>query len=211
MNKFYLFFLTCLSALLLTVSWPIAGFSFLIFFAFVPLFIAEEKITSLNPNYSGPKVFGTAYLTFFLWNLATTWWIYNASFGGAVMAILANALLMSLIFTAFHVVKKKTKTGYFSLICFWIAFEYLHLNWDLSWPWLTLGNVFSVNYKWVQWYQFTGALGGSIWVLLSNISAFFLIKTLRTSVTAIEKIKSVCYFFSLIFIPIAFSCSEPNM
>ena len=25
----------------------------------------------------------------------------------------------------------------------WLAFEYLHLNWDLTWSWLTLGNVFS--------------------------------------------------------------------
>jgi apolipoprotein N-acyltransferase len=50
--------------------------------------------------------------------------------------------------------------------------EYLHLNWDLSWPWLTLGNVFADSPYLVQWYEFTGFLGGSLWVILMNILLF---------------------------------------
>ena len=49
--------------------------------------------------------------------------------------------------------------------------EYLHLNWDLSWPWLTLGNAFANAPNTVQWYEFTGFLG-SFWVLIMNILLF---------------------------------------
>ena len=54
----------------------------------------------------------------------------------------------------------------------WIAFEYLHLNWDLSWPWLILGNVFSSHPVLVQWYSYTGVLGGTLWIFLINILVF---------------------------------------
>ena len=47
--------------------------------------------------------------------------------------------------------------------------EYIHLNWQLSWPWLILGNVFSNDVFLVQWYEYTGILGGSLWILLANI------------------------------------------
>ncbi|MCP4553370.1 MAG: apolipoprotein N-acyltransferase, partial [Bacteroidetes bacterium] len=44
-----------------------------------------------------------------------------------------------------------------------------HLDWDLSYPWLNLGNGFANWHKWIQWYEFTGALGGTFWILLINI------------------------------------------
>ena len=205
MKKFHLLLLCLLSALLLFFAWPVFGFSFLVFIGFVPLFFVEENISSTSKKMGGIKILGYSYLTFLIWNLLTTWWIYNASGGGAAMAILANSLLMAVVFTAFHSIKKRTKTGYFSLICFWLAFEYLHLNWDLSWPWLTLGNVFSINYRWVQWYEFTGALGGSLWVLLVNVLAFQFAKSLLNNSESKLRVKSGLSWLGLILLPILVS------
>jgi apolipoprotein N-acyltransferase len=66
-----------------------------------------------------------------------------------------------------------SRLGYLALPIYWIAFEYVHLNWDLSWPWLTLGNGFMYNPEWVQWYEYTGALGGSLWVWAANLLTYF--------------------------------------
>lgn len=67
--------------------------------------------------------------------------------------------------------------GYISLIAFWLCFEYIHLHdWGLSWPWLTLGNVFAAHPQWIQWYEYTGTSGGSLWVLIINIFLFLHIK-----------------------------------
>jgi len=110
-----------------------------------------------------------------VWNAATTWWVWNASEPGAVGAILANSLLMCLPWLGFHFVKKSMgeTIGYLSLVVFWLSFEYLHLqDWGLSWPWLTLGNVFATHPNWVQWYEYTGTSGGGCWILAVNILLF---------------------------------------
>ncbi len=48
----------------------------------------------------------------------------------------------------------------------------MHLNWDFSWPWLNLGNGFSEYISWVQWYEYTGTFGGTLWVWIVNLSIF---------------------------------------
>ncbi|MCP9198290.1 apolipoprotein N-acyltransferase [Gramella sp. GC03-9] len=168
------FLYALLSGILLAVAWPTYGFPLFIFFAFVPLLLAEFNIRNHSEKRVKWKVFGLAYLSFFLWNLITTYWIYfSTPFGGA-FAILVNSLLMAVVFLIYHIVAKRTGFSAASafLVSMWMAFEKLHLNWDFSWPWLNLGNVFSEYISWVQWYEFTGTFGGTLWIWLVNIAVF---------------------------------------
>lgn len=105
--------------------------------------------------------------------------------GGAAMAIVCNALLMTTVFLLFHKVKKRLgeQWGIIIFICFWITFEFLHLDWDLTWPWLTLGNAFADTPNWIQWYEYTGVFGGSLWVLVVNCMVFLGVQTERRSKT----------------------------
>ena len=153
------------SGLLLAFSWTSIGVFPLIFFAFLPLLMLEEKAEK------GKSVFGYGFFTFLIFNLITTYWVWHATAVGSVVAFLLNSLLMAFAFYVFHKIKRATKPrlGYLAFIVCWLSFEYLHLNWDLSWPWLTLGNVFANVPSIVQWYEYTGVLGGSLWVLLVNI------------------------------------------
>ncbi|MDT0688579.1 apolipoprotein N-acyltransferase [Salegentibacter sp. F188] len=165
--------LAILSGFLLAIGWPTYGFPFFLFIAFVPLLFAEFKIRNFS-SYSKLTVFGVAYLTFFIWNIITTYWIYfSTPFGGA-FAILANSLLMSIVFLIYHVVAKRTNFTAASsfLISIWIVFEKIHLNWDFSWPWLNLGNGFSEYHNLIQWYEYTGTFGGTLWIWLVNIAVF---------------------------------------
>ena len=166
--------LAILSGILLAISWPTYGFPLFIFFAFTPLLLTEFRIRNYSDKWKKLKVFGLSYFSFFIWNIITTYWIYfSTPFGGA-FAILANSLLMSLVFLLYHIVAKRTGFSAASafLICIWMVFEKIHLNWDFSWPWLNLGNVFSEFISWVQWYEFTGTFGGTLWVWLVNIAVF---------------------------------------
>src|SRR6185436_7791705 len=108
-------------------------------------------------------------------------WVANASLPGAIGAFLCNSLIMCVPWILMFITKRKFGTwiGYCSLIIFWLSFEYLHHNWELSWPWLTLGNGFATHPEWVQWYEMTGTTGGSLWILLSNILAFSLFTEYR--------------------------------
>ena len=169
MKKNHPLLLSILSGLLLFAAWPVSPFTLLIFIAWVPLlFIEEQGISKL-------KFFFYTCLTLFIWNLSATWWIWNASAPGAAGAILANSLLMTIPWLGFYSTKKRfgSRIGYLSLIIYWLTFEYIHLqDWGLSWPWLTLGNVFATHTEWVQWYSLTGSSGGTLWVMAVNVLLF---------------------------------------
>ena len=183
MKKKHLFGLSALSGFLLFFSWPVTGFPFLIFIAFVPLLFVEEYIRKNSKKIHKTSIITYSYLTFFIWNVSTTWWIWFASAGGAIMAILTNSLLMALVFGIFHFTAKRVsnKFIYPSFIALWIIFEYIHMQWDITWPWLTLGNVFAEYVSFVQWYEYTGHLGGSLWVLLLNVIAFKIVSYYLTN------------------------------
>jgi len=82
-NTNYMFFskkttiLALLSGCLLTLSWPVSGLSFLIFFGLIPLLLLEHIISNDQKKRKKIRLFGNAFLCFFTWNLGTTWWIIN--------------------------------------------------------------------------------------------------------------------------------------
>lgn len=175
MGKFKLLLLSVLSGLLMGVAWPESGsFTLLIFVAFVPLLLLEDEISTNADNYSKWHLFLYTYLAFLIFNTYTTWWIWFSSEAGMVMAEVLYSLFMTIIFMWFSSAKKYlgNKRGYIALVAFWIGFEWLHYNWEFSHPWNTLGNVFANKVTWIQWYEYTGVLGGTLWVLLINIMLF---------------------------------------
>ncbi|MBQ4822821.1 apolipoprotein N-acyltransferase [Aquimarina sp. MMG016] len=164
--------LSILSGLLLAVSWPTYGFPLFLFFGFVPLLLVEYDIR--KNKYSKAQVLGFTYLSFFIWNTITTWWIYNSTGVGMAIALLVNSLLMTIVFLLYHIIAKRTSftISTIFLACFWMAFEYFHLQWQISWPWLNLGNGFANFTSWIQWYEYTGTFGGTLWVWIVNIGVF---------------------------------------
>jgi apolipoprotein N-acyltransferase len=187
--------------ILLWACWPVSPLTFLVFVAWIPLLWLESTVKSRK------RFFALTYLIMFTWNIATTWWIWNASPPGAVAAFLANSLLMCLPWLGYRTAKKwlGEKMGYIALIAFWMCFEYIHLlDWGLSWPWLTLGNVFATHPEWIRWYAYTGTSSGSLWVLLVNIFLFLHIKNNFTRQSA-KTYKYLAGGVVLIILPILIS------
>ncbi len=188
------------SGLLLFIAWPVSLLTVIIFFSFIPLLWLETRIARKR------KFLLLTYITMLIWNISTTWWIWNASAPGAVAAFVANSFLMCLPWLGFKIVRNKLgdSIGYFSLIVFWMSFEYLHLqDWGLSWPWLTLGNVFATHPEWVQWYEYTGTSGGSLWILLVNVLLFNHLKV--NTQTSNRNFKNLYSSIALLVLPILFS------
>ncbi len=191
--------LAVLSGLLIAAAWPVNGLAPLAFIAFVPLLYLQDRIGDRENPEKG-SIFWLSFLAFLVWNSLTTWWVWKTTAAGTVAMILLNSFFMTCVFWAFHFIKTRlydNKKGYYVLIIFVLAFEYLHLNWQLNWPWLNLGNVFSHYHSWVQWYEFTGIAGGTIWVLLANILVYKLLKNYN-------KLHAV-YIILVLFIPLIIS------
>ena len=173
--------LSILSGLLFYLAWPTQPFTILIFVAFVPILWAEHTLSRAKSKRNILKTFGVSYLAFFIWNLLSTWWVSNADETGATVAVVCNSLLMTIPIVLYALSKRvvNQKLAYASFIFFWITWEYLHFHWSLSWSWLVVGNVFATNPWAIQWYEYTGALGGSTWVLILNIVIFNALKSDR--------------------------------
>jgi len=204
-KKRYLFSL--LSGILMVVSFPFTGsLTPLVFISWIPLLLIEQNIST--KKYRSSKVFIHALIVFLLYNIGATWFIWNASAGGAIFAIGLNGLIMALVFYLFHLFRKKfrSKGSYAILLLTWISFEYIHLNWELSWPWLNLGNVFSITPSLVQWYSITGIEGGTLWILTANILLFLLLPKLKfKTIDWTFPRKEVGVFATVMIVPILFS------
>jgi apolipoprotein N-acyltransferase len=174
-RKYHLLLLSVAFGLLMAAAWPQNGWSPLAFIAWVPMLWLQNHIFKNPDFFSKSAIVLYSFPGFLVWNVLTTWWVWNSTIPGSIMAFFLNSLFMALVFGLFHFVRRYVffrGFGYFSLIALWIAFEYLHQDWDLSWSWLNLGNVFASQHSWIQWYEYTGSFGGTLWVLLVNIIAW---------------------------------------
>jgi apolipoprotein N-acyltransferase len=169
----------------------------LAFFCFLPFLLIESESEKISPK--GPSLFKFLYPGIVLGNIISTSWVANASFVAALFAILVNGLLMLLPWLANRLVRRRwPELGFWPLIPFWLTFEFLHYRWELSWPWLTLGNALAPWPAFIQWYEWTGVLGGSVWVLALNILVFQWIQKKRSS--------QVVWVLALVFsLPVAWS------
>ncbi len=177
-KKKHLLLLSALSGILFTLGWPVNGFPAFLFIALVPMLIIEDHIANNKEQFNRFSVFFYVYPGFFIWNITTTWWIWNST-PVATLAWLFNAMFMSIVFAVYHHVRLNvygTGKGYFTLPFLWITFEFIHINWRLTWPWLNLGHGFSTYAHWIQWYEYTGILGGTFWVIMVNIVLFIMLK-----------------------------------
>lgn len=212
--------LTLISAMLLSVSWPTYGVPFFIFFALVPLLMMEHGISKFSDyKRKGWIIFGLSYICFIIWNIVTTGWLYGSknpdgshSMMAVVFPVLVNSLLYSLVFQCYHWYKNAQGTywglGFF--IAIWMSFEKFHLGWELTWPWLNLGNVFADYPKLIQWYDTLGATGGSFWILSVNVLIFYTVRTWEAGRKKKDLIRNTSIIVGLIAIPMIISIIKYN-
>ncbi|MDX1639946.1 MAG: apolipoprotein N-acyltransferase [Balneolaceae bacterium] len=156
--------LSILAGILLGLSFPPLPFPFLIFPAWILLF----RLARLSENNRSAAFW--SYIAFVIWNLITTYWLMMATLPGGVAAILANAAVMTVPFVLMRQFQQKISVPWLAAIlqsATWISYEFLHHQWDLAWPWLTLGNAWSNVPGLVQYISLTGYWSISFWILVT--------------------------------------------
>ena len=233
-NKPY--WLVLLSGLMLAGSFPPSPLNYLIYIAFVPVFLLVEvgivperqpedtvflpfkrfllvawRILMLQwiwrrstrglkvfryvrRTISGhAQIFRYTYSMFFIWNLLFCYWLTFPALGArsfqealvsvtvGILAIFLNPLLMAIPLQLHSRIRHyfPNALSAFFLVIFWLTFEYLHFNWELAWPWLTLGNALSYHPEMVQYAEYTGVLGVSLQILLVNFLVYTAYRNLR--------------------------------
>jgi len=201
------------TALLWTLAWPATGgLTPLAFVAWVPLLLAADHWIKARPEERPRNWLTWTYLALFLWNACTTYWLglVDGPWGTRLVSggfpMTANALLMVLPWWLHRAAHRRIgpRAAPVALVAGWLAFEHLHFDWDLQWPWLTLGNVFAVRTGWVQWYEWTGALGGSLWVWAVNLLVARAILAMRRGFTGLAR-RTALVAVAVLMLPIAVS------
>lgn len=203
--------LVIISVILLSVGWlGISGISLL--FALVPLLIIAEYYGDSRRDFM--RMMGWASLTFLLWSIATIWWVAIAHWSGPVTAGIVGTFWNTLAFmTYFYVLKRAPRAlAYTLLATMWVTTEYIYYSADvMSFPWLLLGHGFSNDIWAVQWYEYTGVFGGTLWAICSNIAIFEAMRTRRKVAKVRATIISLLPMIASIIIYIAYTPSNETM
>ncbi len=177
--------LLCLASLVL-LALPWQGFpGYVLLAAFVPLLLLQDELDGKTgrkgkPLRRWPWVLGTLAG----WSALSVWWVGNSGlFMTGSVAMAAGIVLACVVVTTFvtflpfmaclYVRKRASRAlAYAVLVSAWVGYEFVFLHGEITFPWLILGNGFAGSVEAVQWYEYTGALGGSVWVWVCNIAIY---------------------------------------
>ena len=174
-----------ISVALLSMGWlGLSGLSLLV--ALVPLMIISEHYTDSTRDFW--RMCGWGAMTFLLWQAATIWWVWNATPIGPVASALVGSFWNLVPLMAYHYAAKRAPRGlaYTLFVALWIATEHIYNSAEvMTFPWLLLGHGFSNDIWAVQWYEYTGLFGGTLWVLASNVAIFEILRS-KTKVSRVQ-------------------------
>ncbi len=151
-------------------------FPFILLIALLPCFELEYQLKEKRHTLS----FGALiFLSMLLFNAMGLRLSLQANLTVGMILVASQALAMTLPFLLYRVTKNVINEayGFFSFALYWLSFEYLNLHSAYGWPHLVWGNVWVDYPAWVQWYEVTGVLGGTLWVLCTNIWIYLALRS----------------------------------
>jgi apolipoprotein N-acyltransferase len=172
-NSLVSIILPILSAILLAIAWNQYIPALSLFIAFIPMLFLFE-----NKHLSNDFIFKISFLAFLVFHIGNVWWLYKSSIPGFLIIIVLNSFFMACVMLMSFISYKKfgRNVGLFLFVIYWISFEYIHYHWEFSWPFMNLGNWLGQIPIQIQWYEYTGVLGGTLLILIINILIYFSIK-----------------------------------
>lgn len=167
------------SAILLGLAFPPLPFGLLAAVAFVPMFILLEQLDTYG------DVVRYGYLWAFVLHIIVLYWPGGFVHGRDMYLMMAGAGLVIIhplffvpIFMVMHAVRRHlgATTAVLTFPVLWVGMEYLRSIGELAFPWLTIGNTQTYSLARIQFIEYTGVLGLSLWLLLINSLTFILLR-----------------------------------
>lgn len=157
-----------LSGVLLGLSHSYDALFGLVFVALLPLLFALRNYTTASHNKK--YLLLSFFVAVLVWQIqAISWLSYVGTFYPILISILNTLIFLGILSVGIVSSKNKINLLHLSFVVSWIVFEYLHMNWELAFPLIGLGNILAAQPSFIQWYEYTGVLGGTLWILLVNI------------------------------------------
>ena len=208
MNKYKLVSLSVAGGIMSGLAWSDWCSGLILLIAFVPFFLIEYLLSNNVKRYSRNAFFLYTLPGFVIFNILAIGWVRVATITGAIGVIMGLSFLMAFTMWLAHLIRLRAGNiaGYVALVTFWLTFEFLNLNIYLLTPWMNLGNGLAKDIMFIQWYEVTGAAGGTLWILCSNlVLSAYLANSLLT-----KKVNNVYLWIwlAIIIIPSAISINR---
>ncbi|MFA6384182.1 MAG: apolipoprotein N-acyltransferase [Candidatus Omnitrophota bacterium] len=162
--------LSCLSSVLLAVSFPPCNFEFLAWAAFVPLFFALEKT-------SGIQAFALSLISGAVFWLGTLYWLAHVTAAGMLVLVLYLAFYWGIF--GFVISRRGLPCrcpAVFFIPAVWVLLEYIRSYCFTGFPWALLAYSQSHTLAAIQVADITGAWGVSFLVMMANAAIYVLWK-----------------------------------
>ena len=199
MKKYFLVCFSVTGGFFSGLAWSGWCSGLILLVSLVPFFILENFLYQNRKKYSPNAFFIYILPGFLIFSMLTLSWLRVASMVAAITVIIGISFLMSFTAWLAHLVRLRAGNtlSVLAIISFWLCYEYFTLNFDLVTPWVNLGNGLAKDIRFIQWYEITGTSGGTLWILLSNIT---LSAILIKSDSGFKKIRILLIIWLLIII-----------
>lgn len=160
--------LVALAAAMMSFGW-FGATGLVMLGGFVPMLVLAARYDRSARSFW--KMFGWTALFITLWYAFSIWWVWYATPAGPIAATFFGFVYTGLPFMLWFFISKRTTKilSYTFLVSAWTVGEWFYNINQASFPWLNIGNGFACDIWLVQWYEWTGVYGGTIWVLVTNI------------------------------------------
>jgi apolipoprotein N-acyltransferase len=193
--------------LLSALAWYPCCSGLVLLFSFVPVFLIAQTEIPEYGRFGERLMFIRLLPAFAIFNIVSIAWVRIVGVPLLVTAITANTFLMTFTFWLAWLVRRRAGAvvGNVAYITFWLTMEYLtnHVSWFS--PWLNLGNSMAAEPDLIQWYEFTGVAGGTLWILITNLSITSIIKKAPRRSILQTSVATLALLLLLIALPLKIS------
>lgn len=160
------YWLAGISAALLTAGWLMKSFPVFLLVGYAPLFALTDRISDKKPFWN--------QFEFILFALALSIFAANIFATESLLASVTQGIILTLSFIAFGFARQAlgNRTVIFTIIFFWLAFEYVFLISPWRETFVYLADGFILQPQWLTFTQHTGYLGISLWILVCNVLVY---------------------------------------
>ena len=145
------------------------SFPLLIFTGFAPLFAITDQVNEKKSFWN--------YFELILLALSVSLFAAYLFDTQHLVAMFVQSIVFTCAFVAYSFARLTLGEwlGKIFIIIFWLGFEYLFLK--VSWPnpTLFLADSLLLKTEWLRWNQYTGYLGATAWILVSNLMLYYAI------------------------------------
>lgn len=196
-----------LGGLLSALAWYPFFSGIVLLISFIPFFLLAGTEADDNGRFGNRVMFIRLFPGFAVFNIVSLFWIRIVGFPLMIATLTLNTFLMTFTFWLAWVIKRKAGpiTGNAAYIVLWLSMEYLTNNISFLSPWLNLGNGLAGDTSIIQWYEYTGVAGGTLWILVTNMTGSLIIQKLSEKGWRKTSLFKIAAIIPTIVIPVLLS------